>query len=208
MQRRWPDAETGPFALRLIVEVVDGRLGIVGLELYGDRVRPGDPVPVLHDRGSTSPGAPSIDLNMSDYTFPGSCLQAGAVAITTTHLRDLKPPELLDEWRAQNQEHLAAILRDFPGTESTTVADFLIAPPRDASTRGRRKDALTDDHYKKVAEIYRAALAVGKAPLLAIMANDPCSKSAAAKKVAKCRALGLLPPTTRGKTSTIEEVGR
>jgi transposase len=51
-----------------------------------------------------------------------------------------------------------------------------------------------------VAEVYRDALERGEAPTKAIQEKFPASKSAAAKWVAKCRALGLLPPTTRGRS--------
>jgi transposase len=51
-----------------------------------------------------------------------------------------------------------------------------------------------------VADIYRDALEHGEAPTSAVAAKFVVSKSAAAKWVAKCRKLGLLPPTTQGRS--------
>ena len=62
---------------------------------------------------------------------------------------------------------------------------------------GRR--ALPLEHWEDVASAYTTAHLERKSPTKAVAEEFNISYSAAAKKVAKCRQLGLLPPTTRGK---------
>ncbi len=64
---------------------------------------------------------------------------------------------------------------------------------------GRR--ALPLEHWEDVASAYTTAHLERKSPTKAVAEGFNISYSAAAKKVAKCRQLGLLPPTTRGKAS-------
>ena len=51
----------------------------------------------------------------------------------------------------------------------------------------------------EAAALYASALSVGQHPTAAVAAGLNISRSAAAKRVARARALGLLPATTRGK---------
>ena len=55
------------------------------------------------------------------------------------------------------------------------------------------------EHFAKVASIYREAYAAGKTPTRVVARRFKTTEAAAAKWVAKCRTIGLLPPTTRGK---------
>jgi transposase len=55
-----------------------------------------------------------------------------------------------------------------------------------------------------VAEVYRDAWARGEPPTRGVADHFTISKSAAAKQVAKAREMGLLPPTSRGKSSGID----
>lgn len=64
---------------------------------------------------------------------------------------------------------------------------------------GRR--ALSPQHWEEVASTYTTAHRARENPTKAVAEELNISYSAAAKKVAKCRQLGLLPPTTRGKAN-------
>lgn len=54
-------------------------------------------------------------------------------------------------------------------------------------------------HYVKVAEVYRREALVGGRPRLAVAEHFTVTPSAAAKWIAKARAMGLLPPGRKGK---------
>jgi hypothetical protein len=60
------------------------------------------------------------------------------------------------------------------------------------------------DHFADVARAYREAYVDGKTPTRAVARQFKASEAAAAKWVAKCRALGLLPATTQGKARSVE----
>jgi hypothetical protein len=68
-------------------------------------------------------------------------------------------------------------------------------------TAGGRKPDYGPEHYAKVAVVYSAAWRAGEHPTKAVAAWRNVAPSTAAKWVAKTRALGLLPPTTKGKPS-------
>lgn len=58
-----------------------------------------------------------------------------------------------------------------------------------------------DDHWRLVAGIYSAALRRGGHPTTTVAQHFKVSKSAAAKWVARCRAMELLPPATKGRAA-------
>ena len=65
--------------------------------------------------------------------------------------------------------------------------------------RGGRPPIYGPEHWQEVARIYTEAWAKNKTPTRAVARHWGVSESAAAKWVAKCRDLGLLPKTTKGK---------
>lgn len=68
-------------------------------------------------------------------------------------------------------------------------ADGRVLPPADA--------------LAEVADIYRQAYAAGLSPTRAVAEALSLSPSAAAKRVGRARAAGLLPPTTRGRARVV-----
>jgi hypothetical protein len=99
-------------------------------------------------------------------------------------------------------------------TPSTVAAVAAVGAPTVSGTaaarRGGRPPKYGPEHWQKVADVYRTAFA-GKrlTPTRAVARRFKVSQSAAAKWVAKCRDLGLLPPTTRGKPRmTLKATGR
>jgi len=76
------------------------------------------------------------------------------------------------------------------------AAELLAVSARfDAAGPPRRYGA---EHWREVAAVYSEAANRG-APTEAVRRHFHLSKSAAAKQVARCREMGLLPPTSRGR---------
>jgi hypothetical protein len=77
-------------------------------------------------------------------------------------------------------------------------------PPPTKRARGGRPPKYKPEHFEKVARVYSEAFAAGTqtvAPTVAVRKRFRVSYAAAAKWVARCRQMGLLPPTERGKAS-------
>jgi hypothetical protein len=68
----------------------------------------------------------------------------------------------------------------------------------DQSRRGR-PPLYGPEHYAEVARVYRAAFAENRTPTRIVARHFKVTPTTAAKWVARCRELGLLPPTSRGK---------
>lgn len=73
--------------------------------------------------------------------------------------------------------------------------------PRSEPWRRRRPRGgfLRRGDFQKVADVYTDALRRGEPPRLAVAVKFQLSPSAAAKRIARAREHGLLPPTTRGR---------
>jgi hypothetical protein len=67
--------------------------------------------------------------------------------------------------------------------------------------QGRGRDT-TDERLQHVAEIYKAAVAAGESPVMAVAKQLPCSRPTAGRLVKQARQRGYLPPTTPGKVAT------
>lgn len=64
------------------------------------------------------------------------------------------------------------------------------------------------EHFEEVARVYREAFAINRTPTRAVARHFETTSAAAAKWVARCRQLGLLPETSRGKARAIQHRGR
>jgi hypothetical protein len=60
------------------------------------------------------------------------------------------------------------------------------------------------DHFEDVARVYRGAFARNRTPTRGVARHFEVTESTAAKWVARCRALGLLPKTTRGRARIVD----
>ena len=76
---------------------------------------------------------------------------------------------------------------------------------RDAINSTRRGRDLGDDHYQEVAQVYSDAVNSGHPPTIAVATHFTIAKSSAAKKVARARERGFLPPTSRGRIGPLTE---
>ncbi len=75
------------------------------------------------------------------------------------------------------------------------------ARPRPKLERPPRNE-LDDDFYRKVAHVYRWAVAAGQPPLETIAADSSIPRGTVARWVATARERGFLPRAERGKVST------
>lgn len=73
-------------------------------------------------------------------------------------------------------------------------------PPKPSGRIGR-PPTYGKSHFGEVAAVYNAALAARQNPLAELSARFGISKTSAANWVSRCRILGLLPPTTRGRVA-------
>lgn len=92
----------------------------------------------------------------------------------------------------------AAILRRIPVADWIADDRATIAPPVEA-TGGMRKSAA--DRLRAAAEVYQAATRAGRKPTRAVAEHFGISSGGASNLVARARAAGLLPPTSRGKAA-------
>jgi hypothetical protein len=120
--------------------------------------------------------------------------------ITTYDLRGLRLAEIVAEARKRVAGALFAPVgdEDWDATPWAGGLEGAWAP----AGRGR-PPLYGPDHYLEVARIYREAFAIGIPPTLAVGRRFVVTKSTAAKWISKARALGLLPPTTRGRARVV-----
>jgi hypothetical protein len=86
-----------------------------------------------------------------------------------------------------------------PGRITWTGQQVMLTTTR-VKRRGGRPPKYDLEHWQAVAQIYRDASAQSnRKPTRSVARHFKVTESAAAKWVAKCRDLGLLPKTTRGK---------
>lgn len=90
----------------------------------------------------------------------------------------------------------AAALRRLPLADLIAQDRAQLAPPVEA-VGGMRKSAA--DRLRLAAEVYRQAAAEGGKPTKAVADHFGISSGGASNLVARARAAGLLPPTSRGK---------
>jgi hypothetical protein len=191
----WPDKDKGPLTARLTIAMVNGRAELIGFELWGvDRQW-------AESQGLTNEnGRPRIDPP-DRATLP--------TAITATDLRGPIKAVVRDALTTYRRS-AEIILDDFDPAdwsrpdEVLTVAKGVVGTlGSETSSKGGRPKKYGEDHYRRVAKIYREADADGLDPTRAVadaFGLDTRKRSTAAKWVAKCRppTRNLLPRTVRG----------
>ncbi len=117
-------------------------------------------------------------------------------AVTTSDLRSLRLAEIIDEQRAQLKATLFADTGDREWDETPWASGQMEQwEPKKVG----RPPVYGPDHFVEVARVYREAYARNRTPTRAVATHFQTTEAAAAKWVARCRELGLLPPTTQGK---------
>ena len=174
---RWPDPVSGPYSMRVSVALVDGRPEVVGVEFWG--ANPSDFVPTRRR---------FRHLRSTD-------------AITSTAIR-IPLRELLTKLLSEFQRDSELIVESTTASPrlKDSVAQRQVHMPTDAPRRGRRP-RYGPPFFAQVAQVYTEAMGRREAPTVAVAKWGQVNKSTAAKWVSKARALGLLPPTSRGRAA-------
>jgi hypothetical protein len=120
-------------------------------------------------------------------------------AVTAQRLRQLPLGHLIEEKRRTlrtmaNDPEWAKVA---PNAQKQAATAFANGSRRLTGPDG--SPLPVDDALRLVAEVYQAAWARRPDPTAAVAEAFGLSKSAAAKRVARARARGFLPPTTQGK---------
>lgn len=193
----WPDAQAGPWAITVWWRVQYGAPVPVGLSIRswcdGDETAVDAALPPM-DADVEFPRVDGLLLRR----LPVKQLAAGAL----TQIRS-KSMRRAHELASEVTAGLAGNTPDLLQQDVDRVQRHLdhhqsFAP----APRGRD---MGDDHYREVAKVYVDALATGK-PTTAVAKHFQVEKSTAAKKVARARKRGFLPPTSgRGRAGRATE---
>lgn len=122
--------------------------------------------------------------------------------LTTTVVREFPLGRLVDEWRPR----LAGFLtywgrQDISGRRAELLKKAERFERKRAKGGGRTHGP---DHWVEVADVY---LAAGSKPTKAVADKMHVSVSTAGKWVERCRAMGLIPPTSQGKPTAVKPKG-
>ena len=182
----WPDKVRGPWYVR-------------AWWAHVDRDQP-EPVGVWLWHGAAPD--PADATGHAFIPLPG-----GPRPVVATAVRDLPMGTILAALRkdaAERMDHNRAIVAaaDLPAELEYVRADLLGDRPFTVERGARgRPPTYNADHWAQVAAVYRAARRdpTNRAETQTVAGHFTVSRSTAAKWVAKCRALGLLRPTERGR---------
>jgi hypothetical protein len=184
----WPDYD-GRYMVGLHFAEIAGRAELVGVEMWS-----GGPPP-SHVREK--------DRSLFADRPPGS---GGPLPAAT--VRQPAIGRLAAEARRQNM-NMASLIQELhdpqdhpPEVLKAAEHALRVFGAKDAAQpAGGRRPVYGPEHYARVAAVYTAAWRAGEPPTKAVASWGSVESSTAAKWVAKTRALGLLPPTTKGKPS-------
>lgn len=139
--------------------------------------------------------------------------QPPAAALTAQLLRAFPFRGVLRAARRDEGEKLRSAAEQWPEGGWPAHREWLLAQAqafldgRDESAGGR-PPTYDATHFAQVAEVYIEAARAGQHPTAAVREHFTVSRSAAAKWVARCRDMGLLPPTERGKPRAVDPEGK
>lgn len=211
----WPDPDDGPWHITMTWADVGGRAECVGVELWNGAV-PQEAESEGQRRYRPLAAGPSPLLASDVRSLP----LAGIIQTARTKLRSDAAGlrEMREHFRSIEMPRpaegpLAEVLADLGHPTAAEVdarhqryidrlgATIRSIDERPASRGAGRKPELGPTDFAEAAAVYLAAWERGQPPTKAVMEHFHISKSAAAKRVARCRELGLIAPTTPGKPS-------
>lgn len=172
----WPDPLAGPLHVRIGWEILGERWEIVALTIARSEGAARRPLSTSDLRALRLPAVRAEGAKLLEKE-----LAAEALALRT------KAPHEVGSRRA----HRAALLRARRAEEALAAR-----PPR---RRGR--PAMARPQLERIANVYLHAFNEHRPPTKAVAAYLGCSRTAAAKRIARCRAQGILGPTERGKAA-------
>jgi hypothetical protein len=182
----WPDPKRGPWWVKIWWRLQHGVPVPVGLSLKS----------WVEDEEAGTSGPHNY--------LPGPRDDVALPQVDGKLLRSMPFGRMLADSRLQLLERLRHRVDDsrWPQAWRDALAEWRqrVQPELDAVERGRRGGRdLGDDHYRHVAQVYAQAVQAGRPPTVAVAEQFQVEKSSAAKKVARARERGFLPPTTRGR---------
>lgn len=187
----WPDPKTGPWWVKVWWRVQHGVPTPVGLSVtsWVDEEDPDNAGLAIDLPRATD----DVPLPRVDGQLLRSLPVGGIVAALREQTRQVLSQERdqtgwPEEWR-----------RNFARFREETAEE------REAFSSNRRGRDLGAEHYREVAAVYAQAVQDGLPPTVAVAEHFHVEKSSAAKKVARARARGFLPKTTRGRVGPLAE---
>lgn len=170
------------WSVMLSFGVVAGRIECTGLELFPDpEASEQSPITALALR--------ALPLGTFAESARREYRETLAIAANTSVETGFWNPDVPDDERAELVTRIRADVRD-----RLRLTD----EDETRSTMGRPV-SYGPEHFATVAEIYTAAWKTGANPTAEVAKVFQTSRSAAAKWVARARAMGLLPQTTKGR---------
>lgn len=179
---QWPDPTHGPWAATVHWREIDGRLECIGLNIWHGTTVGGDSMP---DRTPTP--------------------------ITATNLREARLHDLLAAGRRKFVEERLQITRQAPAHAPAEGRGLIVADRRRVKRAApglkMGRPSYSMDHWERVAAFYREAYLTSPNPTADVALEFSVNHSTAAKWVARCRKLQLLPKTTQGKSKAVDKRG-
>jgi len=171
---RWPDAD-GDIEVTVHLLEVAGRMECVGVDIRTFR--------------QATIGGRTTRLARTEPR-----------AIGAADIRSLRLAEVVAEAR----EKIAAFLFAPTGDEAWDATPWAAGQREKWEPKPGRPPIYGPDHFAEVARVYREAYAEGRTPTRAVARRFDATQAAAAKWVARCRSMGLLPATTQGRARSAE----
>ena len=198
--RRWPDPVEGPWALRLVFGVLDGRPSVMAVQLYA--IDPDEIKRAARRAGATE----ALASNPWDIEWAALPPMPAPQAITTSGVR-LPLAKLTADYLASMGPVVEEQMTD-GSTEWRVAAERMhglldhVADQTKPRRGPGRPPIYGREHFEKVAGVYLEALRVGEAPTEKVAGVYKVNKSTASKWVTKARdEYGLLPRTVKGKAA-------
>lgn len=119
--------------------------------------------------------------------------------VNTSTLRSLNISGLIDKHRPRGVYREMVVIEE-PGGRNI---ELLLPPDVARSNKGGRPPQYPMEHWREVARVYREAYANNRTPTRAVARHWEKQQSTAAKWVARCREMGLLPATSKGKARSV-----
>lgn len=200
----WPDPKKGPWWIHVWWRIQYGVPTPVGISLRSWITNQESEFSGNHNRlpyDTDDAELPHVDGRLMRELPMGALIDASRALLGEGLRHDLwatyDNPQFLAEGLAKGMGP------QFPGVLAhlrESVAEDLAAV--EGPKHGRD---LGNDHYREVAQVYAAAVQAGEPPTVAVAEHFTVEKSSAAKKVARARQRGFLPPTTKGRIGPLSK---
>jgi hypothetical protein len=179
---RWPDSKVGPWSITIHWAEIGGRLECLGVEMWSGI---------------------EIDSKVPKEASYRTIAEAALRPIGTAALREVPISQIIEADRRLLAEVYSAAIkrsRELGGEDQAEQFEQLaaLAEGGGSSRRGRPR-TLGIERFQRVAQIYDDAWRRSEHPTMAVAERETVSYSTAAKWVARCRQMGLLPETTKGR---------